>query len=704
MLRKYARAISTVIASALVLAIIPWNSMAGNSTQRYIVDVVDGKLSEAKQELANIGLYPESEISRVSDALIVELNPNQVNSLAYRDSIESILPDQSVSILNTQVSPDWGLDRLDSGVEELDSSFYYPEGAGAGVRIYVVDTGVKANHAEFSGRVIDGYDVYGEDLETVDCNGHGTHVAGVAAGEAYGVAKDATIVPVRVLNCDGVGYFSDIIKGLEWIAETHPQELYGVVNISLGGYPYSMADDAIESLYNLGLLSTVAAGNFASDACNYSPARAPLAITVGSIDKDLKRSSFSNYGDCVDLYAPGFYVRAADYSGTSGSVQKSGTSQSAPFAAGVIATLYSSGLSTSASSATTKLQNLSVKDAVTETNSSLDNLLQTYTLGAGNDPVEEEKDPEPTPEPEPEQPEPTPEPEPKPKPEPIEEQPADTPSIVPYVVISETSSTSVTLGWGYADSASHYQIMVGFANEEMTRHSKRVSNTSEYTLNGLLPARSYWLQVVSYKNSEFSPPTERIAFTTEGMSPGAPREADVFRNILSWREPANKGGATSISYVIQKRTNGVWQDYGTTVKTSYEVDYASESATDLYRVVSKNTYGLGESTGTLYVRSKAPQITEPAPVEEPVVEGITIAQKQVGSAFVVFGWSALEGATKYVIEKSEDDGDSWQTAASTEKTEALTVAWLNTPYLFKVVAQMSDGSTVEVGSAEYIGK
>ena len=694
MIKKYARAVSTVLASALVLAIIPWNSIAGGPSQRYIVDVVDGKLSEAKQELANLGLYPEQEIDNVSNALIVKLKPGHVNTLAFKNSIKSINPDQPVSLLNNQINPDWGLDRLDSGIDDLDNNFYYPEGAGAGVRIYIVDTGVEADHTEFSGRVVDGYDVYGEDLETQDCNGHGTHVAGVAAGETYGVAKDATIIPVRVLDCDGLGYFSDVIKGLEWIADTHPSEMYGVVNLSIGGYSYSLADDAITNLYNQNLLTTVAAGNFGSDACNYSPARAPLAITIGSIDKNFKRSAFSNYGDCVDFYAPGFYIRSADASTLTGSSQQSGTSQSAPFAAGVVATLYSSGLATSASSATNKLSQLAVVDAVTETNSVYDNLLQTYTA------LPLETEPEPTPEPVddvPQEPEPAPEEESATPDISINE-----PSTVPYVLVSDVGSNSVTVSWGYSNNASHYQIMVGFENEERTRHSKRVSNTSVYTLKGLLPARNYWLQIVSYNNSDFSSPTERISFSTQGSSPGAPREADVFRNILSWREPAKKGGSSSLSYVIQKRTNGVWQDYATTSDTSHTVDYPTQGQ-GVYRVLSKNQYGLGESTGTLYVYPKAPQVAEPAPVEEPTVEGITIAQKQVGSAFVVFGWSAVEGANNYVIEKSEDGGSTWQTAASTNKTEALTVAWLNKPYLFKVVAQMSDGSTFEVGSAEYMG-
>lgn len=708
MFKKYARAITTVAASAIVLAIIPWHSIAVNGSQTYIIDVVDGKLKEAKQELANVGLFAETEITHVADVLIVDLNPNQVNTLSYKDSIEAVYSDQPVNLSNTQTSPDWGLDRLDSGEDELDGQFSYPDNAGQGVRVYVVDTGVRADHTDFGGRVVEGYDAYEEGKSNTDCNGHGTHIASVAAGEKYGVAKNATIVPVRVMDCDGVGYYSEVIKGLDWIAKTHPSELDGVVNISLGGYAYSLIDDAIVNLYSRGLLSVVAAGNFNDNACNYSPARTPAAITIGSIDKDLGRSAFSNYGDCVDAYAPGFYVRAADSNSLSGSVQKSGTSQSAPYASGVLATILSINPGLSPSLATNQLKSLFIDNAVSDTNSSYDYLLQsvTSTTELPPAPPEEPEEPESTPkepEVEPEQPEPTPE-------EPIKEEPesaqpeldVEQPAVVPYVSVSEASSDSVSISWGYVSNASHYQIMVGFSGEEMTRHSKRVSNTSSYELKGLLPAKNYWLQIVAYDNSNYGLPTDRIEFSTEGAAPGSPREADVFRNILSWREPANKGGASTIVYVVQQRTNGVWLDVASTYETTYAVPYPNEG-TDLYRVLATNEYGKGESTGTLYVRPKAPQVTEPVE-QEPVVEGITIAQKQVGSAFVILGWAAVDGATTYVIEKSEDNGNDWDVAASTEKTEALTTAWLNRPYLFKVVAQMSNGSTVEIGSAEYFGE
>ena len=700
MFRKYARALATIIASATVLAIIPWNSIASGPSQRYIVSVVDGQISQAKQDLANMGLYPEEEITYVSNALIVTLKPNQVNGLSLSSAVEAIYPDAPVSISQTQIDPDWGLDRLDSGIDTLDKQYAFPETAGAGVRIYVLDTGIKADHTEFSGRVIDGYDVYGEDMAAQDCNGHGTHVAGIAAGETYGVAKDATIVSVRVLDCDGLGYFSKIIQGMNWVAQTHPAEMKGVINLSVGGSAYSLMDQTVDSLFEKNILTVVAAGNYGSDACSFSPSRANSAITVGSIDKDFKRSAFSNYGDCVDLYAPGFYVRSADVSGSSASSQKSGTSQSAPFAAGVAALLLGEGKASTPAQLTLELNSLSLKDVVTETNSTRDDLLQTFSSDVPEEPT---PDPEPAPEPAPEPEEPSTEPA---DPQPEEPSyPAPEPKdlgTVPYAFVSNTGTDSVTVNWGAVSNASHYQIMVGFSGEEMTRHSKRVSNTTIYELKGLLPARDYWLQIVTYDNSEFSLPTDRIQFSTEGVAPGAPREADVFRNILSWREPANKGGSSTIVYVIQKRTNGIWSDTASTYETTYTVSYP-DAGTDLYRVVSTSEYGRGESTGTLYVRPKAPQIVEPIE-QEPVVEGITIAQKQVGSAFVILGWDAVSGATKYIIQKSEDNGVNWDVAASTEKTEALTIAWLNRPYLFKVIAQMSDGSTSEVGSAEYFGE
>ncbi|MGD9482393.1 S8 family peptidase [Streptomyces sp. TRM70308] len=226
----------------------------------------------------------------------------------------------------------WGLDRIDQRDLPLDGDFTV-ENTGAGVTAYIMDTGIDYDHAEFGGRAVPGFDAVGDGRNGADCNGHGTHVAGTVGGETYGVAREVQLVSVRVLNCEGSGSTSDIIAGFDWVAANADQP--AVLNASLGG-SYSYATNAAaDSLARSGVLPVVAAGNEAQNACNVSPASARLAFTVGATNRRDAEADFSNYGPCLDLYAPGVDIVSAQLGG--GSTTKSGTSMAAPHAAGVAA-------------------------------------------------------------------------------------------------------------------------------------------------------------------------------------------------------------------------------------------------------------------------------------------------------------------------------------------------------------------------------
>lgn len=236
----------------------------------------------------------------------------------------------------------WGLDRLDQATAVLDNSFTYPANAGAGVRVYVMDTGVQAGLAGFGGRVLAGYDALAKPKEPnqsgLDCNGHGTSVAGVVASSVYGVAKSAVIVPVRVADCSGGVFAENIVKGIDWIVVNHPRNTAGVVNISLAVYKSKAVDDAIARLYNAGLVPVVAAGNFSTDACKFSPAGSPRALAVGSTNLNDYRTNTSNFGNCVKMFAPGALIATE---GLTGQVIESGTSFSAPYVSGALAVYLS---------------------------------------------------------------------------------------------------------------------------------------------------------------------------------------------------------------------------------------------------------------------------------------------------------------------------------------------------------------------------
>jgi hypothetical protein len=248
----------------------------------------------------------------------------------------SSYPDTPVSAVAEQSPvPSWGLDRVDALDTPLDNKYSW-NNSGTGSIIYVIDTGVYSSHSDFTGRVVSGYTAIADGKGTEDCHGHGTHVAGTVAGRNYGIAKTASVVAVRVLDCTGSGYSSGVVAGINWVTANHPGGP-GVINMSLGGGANSAIDSAVNDAVNAGLVVVVAAGNSSADACSYSPARVPAAITIGATDVRDARASYSNFGSCVDMWAPGTQITSALISSTSASSTISGTSMASPHVAGLAA-------------------------------------------------------------------------------------------------------------------------------------------------------------------------------------------------------------------------------------------------------------------------------------------------------------------------------------------------------------------------------
>ena len=266
----------------------------------------------------------------------VTLTSEAAGFLQKQPGVDYIVPDTFSQLEAVQTpTASWGLDRVDQHNLPLDNAYTYSSD-GTSVHAYIIDTGIRASHTEFTGRVGTGIDFIDGDNNPNDCNGHGTHVAGTVGGTNYGIAKNVILHGVRVEDCDGTGIpNSIIISGIDWVKLNHQSP--AVVNMSLGGPASAPLDTAVNSLIAAGVSVVVAAGNSAADACLSSPARVANAITVGSTDITDLRSSFSNTGSCVDIFAPGRDIVSASYASDTGSALNSGTSMASPHVAGVAA-------------------------------------------------------------------------------------------------------------------------------------------------------------------------------------------------------------------------------------------------------------------------------------------------------------------------------------------------------------------------------
>jgi subtilisin family serine protease len=457
------------------------------SRARFIITLADRESPAAVA--ADHGVTPTRVFAHVLNGFAGEIAEAARSGLMRDSRVVRVERDAEVT---TQGEPQWGapwgLDRIDQRTPDLDGGYAYNY-TGAGVTAYIVDSGIRYTHQEFEGRAFFGFDY--ADGDGSDCLGHGTHVAGILGGSTYGVAKNVHLVSVRVLDCDGRGYASDIIAGLDWIA-AHAA-LPAVVNMSLGGGGNSTLDAAVQQLTDGGIAVAVAAGNSTKDACSYSPARAPAAMTVAASDPLDQRAPFSNYGSCVDWFAPGVTILSSDASSDVAVATHSGTSMASPHTAGVAALLLEEQPNLSPPEVSAAILDHATKNIVFEAWSENPHLL--YALGESGLP---------------DQP-PPPDPDPLARPENVT---AD----------ASTTSFEVTVRWGNPEPRAEYvEVWWKSPVSEWTAGPTRQAMFSTAKVSNLDPGTAYEFRVRFFRGPvdyrQFSEWSEIASATTCSGNP-----------------------------------------------------------------------------------------------------------------------------------------------------------------------------------------
>ncbi len=324
----------------------------------------------------------DQHFKTVMHGFAAAVNDEDLDSLRHDPDVESIVPDRYVHQLGSETGMGWALDRVDQHNMPLNGAFAYGA-TGYGVNIYVVDGGIRYSHTEFGGRAHFAFDALGGDGS--DCNGHGTGVAGVAAGSVHGVAKAANIYSVRVFPCSGTTTLSTILAGIDWVTAHHRSP--AVANLSLGAAAAPILDTAVERSIRSGVTYVVAAGNNGGDACAMSPGKLPDVINVGASDASDSRASWSNYGSCVHMFAPGVSVGSADYYSDVALASWNGTSVAAPMVSGAVA-LYLQGHPTaSPASVRSAILGNTTGSVLRNTSGSANRLLYTSFIGSVSAPT-----------------------------------------------------------------------------------------------------------------------------------------------------------------------------------------------------------------------------------------------------------------------------------------------------------------------------
>jgi subtilisin family serine protease len=521
------------------------------------VQSVDNEVAQMSASLG--GVKPDRVFKNAIKGFSIKLPEVAVQRLLNNPKVKYIEQDQLVSIGATQSNATWGLDRVDQKDLPLNSSYTYFSN-GSTVDAYIIDTGIRPDHNEFSGRVVSGYDAFGGN--TADGNGHGTHVAGTVGGTTYGIAKEVRLIAVRVLDNSGSGAWSGVIAGVDWVVADHAAGKPAVANMSLGGGISTALNDAVRKAVADGVVMVVAAGNSNANAANYSPASTVEAITVGATTSSDARASYSNFGSVLDIFAPGSSITSAWITSNSSINTISGTSMAAPHVAGVAALYLEAKPGSTPAQVDQGLKAFATVGKVTSAGTGSPNLL----LYSGDFSI---------------------------TPAPL------APSLIsPANNASGVSSTTVNVSWSAASGATSYKVELSTSNAFTTLAKPEIitSNTSA-SFTALSTLTTYYWRVVA-SNASGATSSAIWSFTTALPAPVLGSPADKATNVtrtptLSWS--AVTGAAT---YDVQVATRSNFSSSSLVVNVNGLVNTSFTSTTALrsrtthfWRVRSRTSNG-----------------------------------------------------------------------------------------------------------------
>ena len=622
----------------------PEGAQAGDTVAgRFIVEFRSA--SAARVASRNVGDGLIASFGSAIQGFVADLTPAEYESLASDPNVAGIEPDRVVDVSVDQPGPTWGLDRIDQRALPLNSNYSYP-GDGTGVTAYVIDTGIYSGHQQLAGRVRSGFTAISDGRGTEDCNGHGTHVSGTIGGTVHGVAKKVSLVAVRVFGCSGGATTSSIIAAIDWVVRDHQAGVPAVANMSLGGTATSAINSAVASGVRDGITFAVAAGNESSDACTKSPASEPTAITVGATASNDMRASFSNWGPCVDMFAPGQSITSAWWTSPTATVTISGTSMATPHVAGVAALYLQQNPAATPAAVQSALVLAATPNVVGDPGTGSPNRLAYMASFAPAPPAAPSSPGQP-------------------------------------VAVAGNSSAQLTWpaptfdgGAPITDYVVEYAALVNGTALEWNVFADGVGTSRSATVTGLTNFAQYAFMVSAVNSAGKGNPSP-VAFATP-TPPGvplAPRSLIAYSGRASaslyWTAPLTSGTTAAVTdYVVEYRTpGGQWTVFadGLSTARSALVTGLTGNVAHTFRVSAVNSAGTGlpsnESTVT------------PTSFTAPTAPRYLSASARLFGAYVAWtapidnGGGAITG---YIVDWSTDGGVTWSPTVRVEPTARAT--------------------------------